>query len=123
MPTARLYYEAHITLEPVFGDRLELARFICKQWGFKVADLLMQKRLLATPERSTNDTFATGHGKDYEDLANLMRGCIAHLISFEFKVWRYKIEDTLLDSRHDGDVLNAGITAKPDPQPAPVAPQ
>lgn len=39
-----LYYECHITIEPLFEDRLDQLRLICSHFKFKVADLLMQKK-------------------------------------------------------------------------------
>jgi len=99
-----LYYESHITVEPVFDDRLELFREICKAFGFKVADLLMQKRKVDTPERSVYDTFCTGRHRDYKEIYHRMRGLIATLQRNGYEVWRYKIEDAILDSRYD-DVL------------------
>ncbi len=96
-----LYYEAHITIEPVFDGERELAAGICKPYGFKLADLLMKKRSEDTEERSANDTFMTGHSKSYKDIAERTKECIIHLQKLGYKVWRYKIEDTLLDSRSE----------------------
>ena len=47
-----LYLECHVTFEPVFGDDLARLSGIAERNGFKVADLLMQKRLTDTAERS-----------------------------------------------------------------------
>ncbi len=99
-----LYYEAHITIDPVFGLDLKDAKDFCEIYGFKVADLLMKKRAEDTPERSQYDTFATGHSQNYLDLGIRMQGCIKHLQGQGYKVRRYKIEDTLMDSRSK-DVL------------------
>ena len=63
-----LYLECHVTFEPVFGDDLARLSGIAERNGFKVADLLMQKRLTDTAERSKYDTFMTGHGEDMADL-------------------------------------------------------
>lgn len=95
-----LYYECHITVEPVFDDRLDLMKEICKGWGFRVADLLMQKRKADTPERSMNDTFCTGRHCDYDVLHDRMCLLIANLASEGFKIWRYKIEDAIIDSKY-----------------------
>lgn len=102
---AKLYLECHITIEPVFEDRLELARAIGTENGFKVAALLMQKRETDTPERSKYDTFMTGHSKTLTDIQSRMVACVQQLKTAGFKVWRYKIEDTLMDSRF-ADELN-----------------
>lgn len=96
---AKLYYEAHVTVEPVFGERLDQFKAICSHFNFKAANLLMQKRKDDTPERSKHDTFATGHSQTWTDIVCRVTGIVVALRSSGFKVWRYKIEDTLLDSR------------------------
>lgn len=94
-----LYYEAHITIEPVFDDRLETFKKIASAYRFRVAELLMQKRSSDTPERSQYDSFCTGRSNDYTDLHDRMALMMIELKAENFHVWRYKIEDTILDSR------------------------
>lgn len=96
---AKLYLECHITIEPVFDDRLEHVKSIAENNNFKVAALLMQKRETDTAERSKYDTFMTGHSKTLADIQQRMVKCITDLKNAGFKVWRYKIEDTIMDSR------------------------
>lgn len=95
-----LYYECHITVEPVFGDRLDLMKQLCKSYQFRVADLLMQKRKVDTPERSRYDTFCTGRHKRYDVLHKQMELLMRDLTAWGFKVWRYKIEDAIIDSKY-----------------------
>lgn len=92
-----LYYEAHITVEPVFEERH--ARFVevCRKYRFRVATLLMQKRKDDTPERSKDDSFCTGRDVMYDDLKGRTLDLVAALVRDGFKVWRYKIEAALLD--------------------------
>lgn len=97
-------YECHITIEPVFGDRLQLLISLGLPHGFKVADLLMQKRAEIAPERSNLDTFMTGHGAEYDALlvkAGILTGT---LLKHGFKVWRVKVEEILFDTKR-GDFL------------------
>jgi len=96
---AKYYYEVHVTIEPVFDDKLEQARLIAEKYKFRVANLLMKKREKDTEERSAKDTFMTGHGKLYRDVATRVIGLVKELHAEGFKVWRYKIEDTMIDSR------------------------
>lgn len=103
-PTTDLYFECHVTIEPVFDEKLALVTELAKGRHFRVADLLMRKRKEDTPERSKFDTFCTGHSKDYDDLSVRMQLLIDDLESAGFKVWRYKIENTLMDSKYS-DVL------------------
>lgn len=96
-----LYYEAHITIEPVFDNNRDFAADIANQYNFKLAHLLMKKRSADTEERSDKDTFMTGHSKNLTDISERTKALVTHLKAEGFKVWRYKIEDTLVDSRTD----------------------
>jgi hypothetical protein len=105
-----LYYEAHVTIEPVWDERLAEFKRIAEDEDFRVADLLMQKRVEDTPERSKFDSFCTGRNNDRHALTGNMIRLILNLKAAGFQVWRYKIEDTLMDSRYQ-DVLDV-ITKK-----------
>jgi|SRR5687768_1684742 len=96
-----LYLEAHITIDPVFNDKLDLVKRLAGMQGFKVAHLLMQKREKDTPEVSKYDTFITGHGKHFIDMQDRTKALVRALIQNDIRVRRYKIEDTILDSRHN----------------------
>ena len=97
--TTELYFECHITIEPVFDQRLQTAADIAKDYNFRLADLLMLKRVKDTPERSPYDTFMTGKDTDYARLEKRMTCLIARLRLAGFVVWRYKIENTIIDSK------------------------
>ncbi len=101
---SKLYYEAHVTIEPVFDSRRSFADSLAKTCGFKLAELLMQKRSVDSEERSKNDTFMTGHSKNYADLQSRLIRLVHSLQVYGYKVWRYKIEDTLLDSRNKDEL-------------------
>lgn len=101
MPTI---HECHITIEPVFSERLELAKRIADAWGFKVATLLMVKDDGAT-EPSRLDTFMTSHSPIYDIIETNMRMCVDSMQSNGFSVLRYKIELILLDSKYQSDPL------------------
>ncbi len=94
-----LYLEAHVTIEPVFDERRAEAAEIAKLYNFKLAHLLMKKDREATEERSDRDTFMTGHSKFKSDINQRTKELVKHLKQEGFKVWRYKVEDTLLDSK------------------------
>ena len=107
-----LYFEAHVTIEPVFDDRLTRFKEVCGWHGFRAAELLMKKRSTDLPERSQHDSFCTGRDQIYELLERRLRMLVQDLRREGFQVWRYKIEDTIIDSRHD-DILHM-ITERPD---------
>jgi hypothetical protein len=96
---AKLYFEAHVTIEPVFDECRAKANGLALLYGFKLAHLLMQKRSKDTPERSQHDTFMTGHSKGFTDIKSRLIQLVTALQNEGFKVWRYKIEDTIVDSR------------------------
>lgn len=100
-----LYYESHVTVEPVFDARLEQLKFLCDLHGFRVADLLMQKRFSDAPERSRFDTFCSSRSVDLAVLETRMFGLVNACLNAGFKVWRYKIEDVILDSKVDDSRL------------------
>lgn len=98
-----LYYECHITIEPVLpinGDRFEYLSRIASSCGFRIADLLMQKRPEDTAERSKYDTFMTSHSDEFWKIENNLKLCMYKLREAGFKAWRYKIEAVNVDSRH-----------------------
>lgn len=102
---AEHYYECHITIAPIFDQARERVKTIATKHKFKLATLLMQKRATDTPEQSKYDTFMTSHGKSLLDINNRMVVCVNELLDAGFDVYRYKIEDIVIDSRYD-DVYN-----------------
>ena len=93
------YYEAHITIEPVFGEKLENFKNICSKYKFRVAELLLQKRKEDKPEMSSKDSFCTGRFKDFETAKKDTMSLVEDLKVNIFIVRRYKIEYILLDVR------------------------
>ena len=98
-PQSALYYECHITIDPIFDGEREEAEILAKTEKFKLAKLLMQKRKEDTPEASKYDTFMTGHSATYSDLNARMVRLYNTLTQAGFKVRRYKIEKVILDER------------------------
>ena len=98
------YYEAHITVEPVFDSKREILAGLSKQYCFRLAELLMKKNREDTLTRSDKDSFLTGTNKDYNILLLRMVALIGLLKREKYKVYRYKIEKVVLDSK-TGDSL------------------
>ena len=92
-------FEAHITIEPVFGDRFDKFEKCCLPYKFRPAELLLQKQRDITPERSNKDSFCTGHSKYYADILDRTQRLVADLKLEGFQVWRHKIEGIVLDIR------------------------
>lgn len=89
-------YECHVTIEPVEDARLEKFKEIAGRYKFRVAELLM-----ANKKHSTLDSFCTGHDSLYCDMAYRMINLCTDLREAGFKLWRYKIEKILLDSKYE----------------------
>lgn len=101
-----LYYESHVTIEPLHDPvDLDNIRGLCKVHGFRLADLLMQKRPEDTPERSKHDTFCTGRSVDLNIIQLRMFELVYALHAAGYQVWRYKIESVLIDSKVDDSPL------------------
>lgn len=93
-------FEAHVTIEPVFGERFDQFNGLCAARGFKPAHLLMLKTRQDTPIRSNRDSFCTGHGKDYAEIQSRTLALVSDLRECGFQVWRHKIEGILLDQHY-----------------------
>ena len=100
-----LYYECHVTINPVFGDKRDKLSTLIKPYKFKLAKLAMKKTEKGTWEESQLDTFFTAHSKHYSDIQQRMVDCIRVVQEQGFVIRRYKIENTIVDSR-DNDILN-----------------
>ena len=92
-----LYYEAHITIDPVPEEHRYLVEALGVPHKFKLAKLLMEKQGVLSP--STLDTFMTAHGTSLDDMIERVKGMVLSLQKNFYKVKRYKIEDTVSDSR------------------------
>lgn len=98
-PQTDLYFEAHVTVEPVSDHRFKEFEALCKPHQFRVAELFMRKRKDGNLLRSPYDSFCTGRSGNYSDLYTRMQQVVKACQEAGIKVWRYKIENTLLDVR------------------------
>lgn len=119
---SRHYYEAHVTIEPVYEDRFQDYLKACGAHKFRPAKFFMQKRKADTQERSKDDAFCTGRGIAYAELRERTLRLVAGLTAAGFKVWRYKIESTLIDSRYDDSPLLLDKEGLPEKELHPRAP-
>lgn len=101
-PLPHIYFEAHVTIEPVVGERGELAAKIAAEHGFRMAQLFMKKDRVATEVRSDKDSFMTAVvALDYPLIEQRVKGVVKALQDDGFQVWRYKIESAVIDSRSE----------------------
>lgn len=97
-----LYYEAHVTVDPVFEDRLSRLKETCRTCGFRVADLIMRKGPNGPDEKANEDSFATARSDEWEDIRERTMTLVKFLKFNRFTVRRYKIELAIVDSKlHD----------------------
>lgn len=101
VPSPR-YYECHVTLEPVFDERLEQLQALAKQYGFQVAKLLLKRRASDTEKRSSKDSFCTYKCIEYVPTKIVMDNFVSVLRREGFQVWRQKIEAVVYDERTKG---------------------
>lgn len=91
---ARLYFESHITIDPVPEVLRSFAQRCASKYNFKLAKLLMDKGV-----DSPLDTFMTAHSRSRSDIIERTKLMVLDLQQAGFIVRRYKIEDTVVDSR------------------------
>lgn len=92
-----LYYEIHVTLHPDFTEeRLAEAKAIGLEHHYHMADLVYLK---GKADRAEGDMFFTSRTTFWEDAITSVDRFCEDLAKADFHVVRYKIEDTLMDSR------------------------
>ena len=97
-------FEAHVTVEPLQGQLKEHFDRVCQCNGFKPANLVMIKEDgSSTP--SNQDTFCTARGNSVSELKQLIYSLAGDLDNLRIKIWRYKIESIIIDSKFN-DELN-----------------
>jgi hypothetical protein len=96
---ARLYYEAHITVEAGTEDQWE---------GFARASRSVGWRASKFSEDEVDDMSGKWFLSYRHEILDVVKatiiGSVRGITSLGFQVLRYKIEDTLLDSKH-GDTI------------------
>jgi hypothetical protein len=102
-PTTPLYYECHVTIEPVDPEtdpsQYAALEAVVGAYGFKLAKLYMQKGV-----RSDKDSFCTAHSDCREDIYERMAGVVRKLGEWDFRVRRYKIESVVFDTRCGSEI-------------------
>lgn len=94
-----LYYESHITIDPVFDERLAVLKEVAAFYGFHVADLILRKSRKDPEKPHQDDSFLTGRDKNRVHLEHRMDLLIEGLQDRDFVIRRKKIEAALIDER------------------------
>lgn len=95
---SQLYYEVHVTTDPVPESLRNVFLGICERHGFRIASLLMEKPGEGLVSYD-GDAFCTARSRYYSEAENRMVALMLDLDKAGIVLRRYKIEDTLLDSR------------------------
>lgn len=107
--TARLYYEAHITTAPLTQTQRENLEPAIMVLGFKLADFLMQRGADGLDHKAQDpNSFVSCRDTDKKRIYARTFSMVRTFHAEGVEVRRYKIEDTLADSKHDGDFLKTG---------------
>jgi hypothetical protein len=102
-----LYYEAHVTIDPVFGELKERVALAAAKYNFKMAKLVIQHSPTHSEEH-IDDAFLSTRGDNYEDVETRTTWLVLDLKGHEVTIRRYKIEATLLDSRAKDELILLG---------------
>lgn len=119
-----LYYEIHVTIEFPGEEHIETLREFCKPYEFHMGDLLLMKNedekshkdlfFTAREELPTGGTIVTQEAHKYTKYtrAKIRTELFCRALKIMgYKVIRYKIEETLIDSKYN-DALNISLNYK-----------
>lgn len=93
-----LYYESHVTIDPIHENDKTDYDTIAAKYGFKLSKLFMRKDGKDEPHR--DDSFMSARSMNQYELVNRMTNLIKQLQGYGMHVRRYKIEQALMDSKH-----------------------
>lgn len=92
-----IYYECHVTLEPVETEEQQyILDEWCEAYEFKIAELFKDSK---RKDKHVLDSFCSTRGKDYEETKHRMNNFVDELVRRGFKVFRKKIEAVVYDER------------------------
>ena len=105
---SRLYYEAHVTIEPLTDETRPVVENLCSRLGFKIAEFLMQRAAPGQEDVPANDpnSFTSARDVSSQKIGQRVRALVLCLRAMGVEVRRYKIEDTMLDTKHEDDLLD-----------------
>lgn len=89
------YYEACIEIKPLDKKRLKELKVALDAIDFQIVDLVAIKR------GDELNIITTSHAKNLQALNNRVGTAVRILQKLGYTVMRYKIESTVLDSKHE----------------------
>lgn len=89
------YFEAHITIDPITETKHKFVERLASVYNFRLAPLYIMK----TGEQHESDAFLSARSNSLSTLIGDVKGMVTVLKNNGIGVRRYKIEDTLIDSR------------------------
>lgn len=89
------YYEAHVTIDPITENKQKFIERLAAVYNFRLAPLY----IMQTGEVHKADAFLSARHNLLCTIVADVRGMVTTLKNNGIVVRRYKIEDTLLDSR------------------------
>lgn len=93
-------YECYVTLAATSADRMLAAKILAEQHAFEIHwPGHRDRRAAPTATHSVDDSFMVGTGADQRELTGRMGALIKALQASGVPVYRYKIEQVILDSR------------------------
>jgi len=90
-----MYYECHVTIDPVYDKALEDVKIIASHANFKVAKFIMQK------DQNIQDTFMTSQDAEMSTMVKNLNKLL-HELQGTAVVRRYKIEHIIFDTKLHG---------------------
>ena len=104
----KFYLEAHITISPLTEEQKENISSVMSMLGFKLAQFLMKPQDKTGAFIPAEDPNAFLSCREYESFGTLkirMHTMIKVLKAENIEIRRYKVEDTVADTRHEIDPL------------------
>lgn len=97
-----LYWECHITIDPVFGALREKLEAYGRERGFRISKLILQKPdFKDSPEQFVDDAFFTARHSSFDAIHAAMIEVVHEVKAMGVNVRRYKIENTIIDSNKE----------------------
>lgn len=103
-----LYFETHVTVDPLTEEQQHLADAVLTSFGFKRAELVMLKDNTVSPHYG--DAFYSSRHYGMRSARQSVAAAVGWFTGMGIRVRRYKIEFTIMDSRIEDQMNLLGGT-------------